>query len=108
MPGTFLRLQEQGKLTDDALRKLEAAKKEDLLDFLDDDDCSSEDTDNDAENLAEVVTRSNVCDTGIKDETLTEISGTIGVNQELRAMNLDDKGVTELANDGSNEDIENI
>ena len=99
LPGTYLRLQEQGKLTDEVLRKLEGAKKDDFFDFLDDDDddTNSEDNDSEAENIPEDVTHSNVCDKEDKTSKLSEISDTTNVDKDLSEMSLDDKVVKGLA-----------
>lgn len=105
---TFYRLQEQGKLTEEALKKLEGAKKEDFFDFLDDDDT---DSDNDSEpgNIPKDVTDSNDCDTEDKTSEVIEISDTINVNQELSDMNLDDNVVKGLPdNDKVIEGVEEL
>ena len=94
MPGTFLRLQEQGKLTDEVLKKLEGAQDDDFSDDDTDDGDADDDNHNsdiEPKEMPDDITYSKVCDSKKENSNLAEISDTRSVNKELSEVKLEDK-----------------
>ena len=94
LPGTFLRLQEQGKLTDEVLKKLEGAQDDDFSDDDTDDGDADDDNHNsdiEPKEMPDDITYSKVCDSKKENSNLAEISDTRSVNKELSEVKLEDK-----------------